>query len=84
MAHLIKSVIDREKIKIKAIKIEYSQIVNEKTLPRASGIWEANRTKPRHKNVGSIFKTSFRRLRKNVLVFFFFYIPAKNFNDDVN
>ena len=55
----------------------------KKTLPRASGIWEANRTKPRQKNVGSIFKTSFLRLRKNVLVFFF-YIPAKNCNDDVN
>ena len=42
----------------------------KKTLPRAFGIREANRTKTRQKNAGSIFATSFRNLRKNVLVVF--------------
>ena len=54
----------------------------KKTLPRAFGIREANRTKTRQKNAGSIFATSFRKLRKKILVVF--YIPARNINDDVN
>ena len=46
---------------------EYFQTV-KKTLPCASRIREANKTKTRRKNTDSIFTTGFRKLRKDGLV----------------